>query len=146
MIGHTKIIVPGVRALILNDRGELLLERQALFGSWALPHGCVDVGESALDALKREVREETGLSIVSATPFGLYTDPRYSITYPNGDQVQTFSLAFLVKEWSGEPRPDHDEVTRLGFFAPESLPQPMYAIHQDTIQDYRRFDGAFVLR
>ncbi|PYO58145.1 MAG: hypothetical protein DMD83_05575, partial [Candidatus Rokuibacteriota bacterium] len=53
MIGHTKIIVPGVRALLFNSQGELLLERQALFGSWALPHGCIDVGESVFDALKR---------------------------------------------------------------------------------------------
>jgi hypothetical protein len=47
MIGNTKIIIPGVRAVILNDRGELLLEEQRLFRSWALPHGCVDLGESA---------------------------------------------------------------------------------------------------
>jgi len=80
MIGNTKIIVPGVRALIFNDQGELLLQKQALFGSWSLPHGCVDVGESVLDALKREVKEETGLSMLEAEPFGVYTDPKYSVT------------------------------------------------------------------
>src|SRR5574341_550861 len=95
MIGNTKIIIPGVRALMFNDRGELLLERQRLFGSWALPHGCIDVGESALDAVKREVREETGLNVIEADALGLYSDPGYSVTYPNGDQVQTLSVAFL---------------------------------------------------
>jgi len=146
MIGNTKIVLPGVRALMFNDLGELLLQKQALFGSWALPHGCVDVGESALDALKREVTEETGLSITRADPFGLYSDPKYSVTYSNGDQVQTFTIAFLVKEWSGDLTVDGDEVTDLGFFPFDHLPEPIYPIHADTIVDYQNSPGIFNLR
>ncbi len=146
MIGHTKIVLPGVRALLFNDRGDLLLERQALFGSWALPHGCVDVGESVFEALTREVKEETGLTIVEAEPFGLYTDPKYSVTYPNGDQVQTFTVAFLVKRWTGELRPDGEEVQELRFFPLNELPALFYSIHQDTILDYRRGAARFVLK
>lgn len=146
MIGNTKIIIPGVRALMFNDRHELLLQKQTHFGSWALPHGCVDVGESVLDALKREVKEETGLSVIEAEPFGLYTDPAYSVTYPNGDQVQTFSVAFRVLAWSGELTVDGDEVSELGFFPLDELPSPMYPIHRDTIVDYRQSDGTFILK
>lgn len=146
MIGNTKIIIPGVRALMFNDRGELLLERQRLFGSWALPHGCIDVGESALDAVKREVREETGLNVIEADALGLYSDPGYSVTYPNGDQVQTLSVAFLVRSWSGDLAVDGDEVAELRFFPLDRLPEPIYPIHRDTISDYRAWDGRFILR
>lgn len=146
MIGHTKIIIPGVRALIFNPRGEVLLQKQTVFGSWSLPHGCVDVGESVLDALKREVKEETGLSVIDAVPFGLYTDPAYSVTYPNGDEVQTFSVVFVVRHWSGEPTPDGDEATELGFFPLDRLPTPMYRIHVDTLDDYRSEPQGFVLK
>ena len=147
MIGNTKIIIPGVRALVFNDAGELLLEKQRLFGSWALPHGCVDLGESASDAVKREVYEETGLRVHRTEPFGLYSDPKYSVTYPNGDEVQTFTVAFLVQEWSGTLRVDGDEVTELGFFPLDRLPAPLYPIHVETIEDFRTDGhGSFIAK
>ena len=116
LIGSTKIVIPGVRALIFNPRGDLLMLKRGDFLNWALPGGCVDVGESALDAIKREVKEETGLFTIRADPFGLYSDPKYSVTYPNSDQVQTFTIAFLVGEPSGELAVDGKEVVYLGFF------------------------------
>lgn len=145
-VGNMKIIVPGVRALILDDDGRLLLTRQREFESWSLPHGCIDVGESARQAIDREVHEETGITIRSARLFGVYSDPSYSVTYPNGDQVQTLSIAFVVNDWTGVPRPDDIEVSEIDFFALDRLPREIYAIHEDTIGDYRREPGGVILR
>lgn len=145
-IGNMKIIVPGVRALIFDEQDRLLLERQRLFGSWSLPHGCVDLGESALEAIVRETREETGITILRAELFGIYTDPKYSVTYPNGDEVQTFTIAFVARSWEGVPTPDDDEVDELGFFPMDGLPGPIYPVHADTIEDYRSFDGQVVVK
>ena len=141
-IGNMKVLIPGVRALVFDAEGRLLLERQRVFGSWALPHGCVDVGESALAAAIRETEEEVGIRIARATLFGVYTDPKYSIVYPNGDQVQTFTIAFAADEWSGTPRPDGDEVLEVGFFPIDRLPEPLYEIHRETIEDWRRLGRA----
>ena len=145
-IGNSKIIVPGVRGLLFDGEGRLLLEHQRHFGSWALPHGCVDLGESAEEALRREVEEETGLRVGKAELFGVYTDPKYSVTYPNGDEVQTFTIAFLARRWEGELRPDGEEVDELGFFALDALPEPLYPIHVETIEDYRRGGGRVVVK
>jgi 8-oxo-dGTP diphosphatase len=58
--------VLGVAAVIWNDRQEVLLIRRTKEprkGQWSLPGGKVEFGESLEDAVRREVREETGLEI-----------------------------------------------------------------------------------
>lgn len=53
---------PNVAALITRGEGQLLIcERLTIPGAWQFPQGGVDGGESSLDALYREVREEVGL-------------------------------------------------------------------------------------
>jgi 8-oxo-dGTP pyrophosphatase MutT (NUDIX family) len=145
-IGHMKIVIPGVRGILVDDQRRLLLQRRADTGHWGLPAGVVDVGDSVLEALSREVQEETGLTVVRAELFGVYTDPRFSVTYPNGDEVQTFTVAFVVREWSGQLSADSDEVTDVRFFPLDALPENLWPVHRETIDDYRHFDGSPIVK
>ena len=56
-------IVPAVTAVVENGNGELLMIERADNGLWALPGGAQDFGESAIDAVRREVKEETGIDV-----------------------------------------------------------------------------------
>lgn len=62
------------RAVVERADGTILLIRRARRstmdpGTWELPGGKVDPGEQLIDALSREVAEETGLTVLSAVPF-----------------------------------------------------------------------------
>lgn len=64
-MGQQAVIV-GVAAVIWNGRGEVLLIRRTKpprMGEWSLPGGKIEFGEALIPALKREIREETGLEI-----------------------------------------------------------------------------------
>lgn len=55
----------GVGGVIVHDRRVLLVRRatEPLKGEWSIPGGLVELGEKLLDAVKREVLEETGLIV-----------------------------------------------------------------------------------
>ena len=55
---------PTVRILIFNPRGELLLTKSHKWrGKYSVPGGHIELGETAVDAARREIKEETGLEV-----------------------------------------------------------------------------------
>jgi ADP-ribose pyrophosphatase YjhB (NUDIX family) len=97
-------IVPAVAAIIENATREILLIQRTDNDLWALPGGAQDIGESVIDAVKREVAEETGVGIEVTGLSGIYSDPRHVIAYDDGEVRQEFSICFLAKVKSGELR------------------------------------------
>jgi len=145
-IGSERLFIPGVRAVLVNHQGEILLQRRTDVPLWGLPAGSVELDETALEALHREVKEETGLDVVTAEPMGLYCGPTQKFTYSNGDRIQCFSLAFIVRQWSGTPSADGNEGSDLRFFPLSKLPQDIVQTHKETLSDYARYNGTFIVR
>jgi len=144
-VGSRCILLPGVRAIILNDRQEVLLQRRTDMACWGLPSGSVELDETASDALKREVREETGIKVRQAEPMALYSGPSQRFKYPNGDEVQCFSVAFIVRGWTGRPKADGLEGSEVRFWPLGALPENLLAIHARTLDDFKRYKGVFML-
>ena len=63
-----------VKALILDEDGRFLLQRESN-GKWEMPGGGLDHGESVEDGLRREVMEESGLTITK-----MAAQPSYFVT------------------------------------------------------------------
>ncbi|MDY0357963.1 MAG: NUDIX domain-containing protein [Sedimentisphaerales bacterium] len=110
-----------VAALISDAEGRLLIVERAQEprkGTWDLPGGFVDPGESAEEALRREVREETGLEI---------THLRYLCSFSNryeymGVLYATLDLGFICEvEDASVARAAEAEVVRLLFVRPEQI-------------------------
>ena len=113
---------PTACALCVDDAGRLLLARRAgapFEGRWDLPGGFVDEDEHPLDAVRRELREETGLSVEPDRFVGAWAD-RYS---EDGSGVATLNLYWTARVVGGEPEPA-DDVSELGWFEPDELPAP----------------------
>ena len=145
LVGTGCLFLPGVRAIIPNEVGEILLQRRTDMPLWGLPAGSLELDETALEALKREVREETALEVLQAKPIALYSGARQKFTYPNGDQVQCFAISFIVRQWEGSPQADGAEGSEVRFFPLSQLPKNIMNIHAQTIEDYKRYDGKFIL-
>jgi NAD+ diphosphatase len=116
---------PAVEGLLVRG-GRALLARRAIDprkGCWDLPGGFLEEGEAALDGLRREFLEETGLEVEPIAFLGPHVEP-----YEN---QFVFGLTWLVTA-KGEPRPS-DDVGELRFFGPEELPSEMAFAHQDEV-------------
>jgi ADP-ribose pyrophosphatase YjhB (NUDIX family) len=107
---------PAVQALVERD-GRLLLGRRAYdpsAGLWDLPGGFLEENEHPLDALVRELREETGLEIEPREFVGVWMEPGYQ-----GRTV--LCLTWDARVLDGVERPA-DDVVELAWFAPHELP------------------------
>ena len=127
----------GVFAAIFDDRRRILCVKMN-YGpkSWTTPGGKMDKkGESPIDALKREAREEANCIIEPKRLVGIYS-------IPSKDDILMFIEAELVELGDWEP---NDEISERGFFAWDELPSPMDSYNLIRIQD--AFEGrAGILR
>ncbi len=132
----TRQIRPGVSAVILDAEGRVLLQQRTDNGAWGLPGGAVEFGESVLEALHREVREETGLTIEVERLVGVYSHPDHHqiVTYPDGNVVHFVSTCFACRPTGGTLTLG-DETSGLAWFAPPAWPAALMPIHRLRIDD-----------
>jgi len=90
----------------------LLLKRSANNSSfikdWQLPEGKVEFGEDPIDALEREIKEETNCILTSNLRL---FDVKSAIASVNGMSIQIIRIGYEVTGWKGkiEISEDHDE-------------------------------------
>ncbi len=131
----TRIRRTAAAAAVFDEQGRILLQRRSDNGQWALPGGTMEVGETAEQAVIREVKEETGYDIKVLRLIGIYSEPEHTtMTYPDGNTVAYVSLLFEGKVISGMPMRS-DESTAVDWFDPTVLPQPFHTGHLPRILD-----------
>ena len=106
---------------MIEIEGLILVDRRSDDGSWAFLGGGVEEDESVLDALHREVREETGLEVLTADLLGVFSDPTRIIEYPDGTVQRLMTVAFVVVPEPGAAPRASDESLELRLVARDEL-------------------------
>jgi 8-oxo-dGTP diphosphatase len=102
-----------VGGLIFNEQGQLLLCEHTYRRTypWGLPGGDLKIGEDPEDGVRREIYEETGLTIGSVR----------LILVENSKEIHHISLTYLCMGVSGTFTPN-DEVARIEYYDTDRLP------------------------
>ena len=109
-----------VAALVVNGEGELMLTTRAVepgYGKLDLPGGFIDPGESAEEAVKRELWEELGMKVKTM---------EYIISAPNeyifsGISVFTLDMAFRVIPETVSGLKAQDDILAFRFYAENEI-------------------------
>src|SRR3954463_16541570 len=106
----------GVRALVVDPQGRVLLVKHSYVSGWHLPGGGVETGETVQEALVREILEEGGITALEPPVlYGVYFNSRVS----RRDHVALFVVRVFRQD--GGPR-NPREIVDYGFFALDARP------------------------
>lgn len=121
-----------VDGIVVEDGRILLIRRgkEPYAGFHALPGGFVDYGERVEDAVRREMREETGLDTDIVGLLGVYSDPARD---PRG---HTVSLVYILRVKGGEVEAG-DDASDASWFHLDDLPDLAFD-HPLIISDFIR--------
>ena len=123
----------GVGVIVVKDGTILLGYRIAKHGagSWQLPGGHLEWGDTFEDTVRREVREETGLTDIEIEGLvSVYNERDYGKHY--------VCLGFLARLVSGEPYPAEPDKSSEWLWAdPDNLPEPLFIPSKRTIDNWK---------
>lgn len=126
----------GVVGGLLEKNGKILLVREARrkgpdHGKWNHPAGWIDVGENPIEAVKREVLEESGFSFTPKYLLGIYSLVRKDIEKELGATPHAIKMIFIgdISETQNETL--EDDVTETKWFSPEEID----AMDKATLRD-----------
>ena len=106
----------GVRGVVLDGDDKVFLVRHSYVAGWHLPGGGVEVGETFLEALRRELSEEGRIELTG--------EPVLHGLFFNGHVSRRDHVAvYVVRQFRQDrlPKPNH-EIVECGFYAAGALP------------------------
>ncbi len=130
----------GVAGAIIEKDGKIVLVQENIKGEdngkWNQPAGWIEVGEHPLDAVKKEVREETGSDFKPSGIIGIYSLFRNDL-----DPVRHAIKIVFRGEIVGEGERDKDEISEVKLFTPEEIyqmpPEQLRDLDiKDEVRDY----------
>ena len=136
LVGHRCIILNFAGGIIFDEYNRILLQRRQDKNLWGFLGGAIEVGESAEEAVIREVFEESGLIAQVVSLQGIYT--KYFDSYPNGDEAQVITHFFRMRIIGGNLDSSNPESLELKFFQLNDIPKLVNQQHADALEDAKK--------
>lgn len=121
LIGDAPLLLVGAGAIIYKDR-KILLQRRADNGTWAIHGGCLELGETVEETVRRELKEEIGIVPINLRFYKIVSGEDMHFRYSNGFEVYGVNIIYLCDEYEGELKIDNDEVLEIKWFDVDNLP------------------------
>lgn len=138
IIGHRPVILVGATVIIEDDMGRILMQKRTEpYGVWGLPGGLMELEESTEQAARREVYEETGLTIDKLELLDVFSGKDFYIKVSNGDEFFVVAVAYMTREAFGEARVNDEESLGMEYFQLDELPDQIVHTHQLILERYR---------
>lgn len=134
---HMPLVLPHSVVLLFNEKGQVLLEERSDDRFFDFPGGGIDLKESAEDAARRELFEETGLVAKELELFKVYSGEITHYVYFNGDEIYGVDLVYICKNYEGELSPQKEEVNKLFFADLNNMPEKMSPRNKQIIIDLK---------
>ena len=131
---HALIFRPkslGVRTMVFNKKGEVLLVKHSYRPEYFFPGGGVEKGEGIVEASTRELWEETGLQVKKWNLFGAYR----LFSEHKDDTVILMASADILDEQ--DLQIDNVEIIEVGWHDIDNLPLGVHPSVVLRIQEYR---------
>jgi 8-oxo-dGTP pyrophosphatase MutT (NUDIX family) len=134
-VGHMPCVVAFSVMVLIDGQNNLLLEERSDDGYWDFPGGSIEINETAEDAARRELKEETGIAVKDITLLGVYSGLITYYKYHNGDEVSGVDLVYLCRKFDGVLFPQKEEVRKLVWFPIDKTPGKMSLRNKKIVVD-----------
>lgn len=118
----------GVRGIVRDGEGRVLLIEHTYTHGWFLPGGGVERGETAEQSLERELVEEAGVRLTGRARL---VSVHSNEAYHRGDHV----LVYLCEAWEPCPPTQKGEIHQIAWFHLDALPDTLKPGHRRRLAE-----------
>ena len=114
----------GVVGAIIERDGKILLVKESegrAKGQWNHPAGWIDIGENPSEAVKREIKEETGFEFSPSSILGVYSLFKVSLKEKFNITPHPIKIIFTGEISNKQVAQPYDEISEIGWFFPDEI-------------------------
>lgn len=125
--------------ILIEVDEKILLEHRTDCDVWGLIGGALEIDESLLDGIKREVYEETNIALDDEYIefYGIYDDPSRIIAYPDGNIIRSISVSYIARLDFTPQLKCSEESRELRFFSKNEITSlNIVKTHKHILNDF----------